>query len=356
MWTKFKRQDWILNAAIFVLILAGLMVSLSVNRELFIQQLAWAILGILLIFMFSQIDWRALTAYRWVIFGIYFAAIGLLLIALFFAPVIRNTKSWLVIGPVQFQVSEFVKAAIIIFFAYYFTHRHIGIAHAGNILVSFFYVAIPAALIFLQPDMGSLLVILGVWAGFLFVSGIRPKHLLIGFLVVLLALAFAWTSILQDYQKQRIIGLIQPSYDPLGINYSTIQSKIAIGSGGFFGKGFNQGTQVQLGFLPEAATDFVFSALIEEWGLFGALVVLGAFLIMILRIINIGLHSENNFSRFICLGTAIMFLIQFVINTGSATGLLPVIGLTFPFLSYGGSSLFINSILIGIIQSTKVNR
>lgn len=353
---KFKSQDWILNGAIFTLIVAGLLVSASVELALFRQQLAWVVLSILLIFLFAQIDWRSLAAYRWVIFGIYFTGIALLIIAYFFAPVIRNTRSWLVIGPAQFQVSEFIKAAMIIFYAYFFARRHIGIAHFSNIVVSFLYAALPAAFIFFQPDMGSMLVILGVWAGFLLVSGIRWKHLFIGFLIILVGLVIAWAVVLKPYQKERIVGLFQPNYDPLGVNYSTIQSKIAIGSGGWLGKGFGRGTQVQLGFLPEAASDFAFSSFIEEWGLLGALVVLAAFLTLVFRIIIIGMQSENNFSRFVCLGTAIMFLIQFIINVGSAIGLMPVIGLTFPFFSYGGSSLLINSILIGIVQSTKVHR
>lgn len=352
----FKRQDWILNASILFLFVCGLLVSLSVDKSLFNQQLAWGVLSALLIFMFAQIDWRYLTAYRWVIFGIYFSAIGLLLVAHFFAPVIRNTRSWIVVGPAQFQVSEFAKAAVIIFFAYYFARRHIGIAHLANIIVSFLYVALPAALIFFQPDMGSMLVLLGLWVGFLFVSGIRMKHLAIGILITALALVFAWTSVLKDYQKERIIGLFEPTYDPLGVNYNTIQSKIAIGSAGFIGKGFDRGTQVQLGFLPEAASDFVFAAFIEEWGLVGGFLICLAFFVMIFRIVTIGTQSENNFSRFVCLGAVIMFLIQFTINVGSAIGLTPVIGLTFPFFSYGGSSILINSVLVGIVQSTKVHR
>jgi rod shape determining protein RodA len=156
---------------------------------------------------------------------------------------------------------------------------------------------------------------------------------------------------LKPYQKERIVAFLNPSYSPLKINYGVIQSKIAIGSAGFFGKGYGQGTQIQLGFLPAAATDFVYAAFIEEWGGLGGLLVLGAFVLMMLRIVKIGLESHNNIPKLICLGTVIMFLAQFVINVGSTLGLLPVIGVTFPFLSYGGSSILVNAMLIGIIQS-----
>ncbi len=356
MLSLFKRQDWVLNGVIFALIGLGLVMSLSVASGLFSQQLGWACLGVILIFLFSQMDWRALTAYRWLILFIYLFAIGLLIITYFFAPVIRNTRSWLVIGPMQFQVSELVKVAMIIFFAYYFAKQHIGIAHFGNIFRSFVYFIIPAAFIILQPDMGTATVLAGLWVGFLLVSGLRTKHIVIGLIIILGLGVFGWNGVLKEYQRQRIIGLFEPNYDPLGVNYSTIQSKIAIGSGGFFGKGFKQGSQVQLGFLPEAATDFIFAGFIEEWGFFGGFVVVALFFTMIARIIFIGLESENNFSRLVCLGTSIMFLIQFIINVGTAIGLVPVIGLTFPFFSYGGSSLLVNSILVGIVQSSRVHR
>jgi len=352
MFSLFRRQDWWLNSAIFALLGLSLLMLSSIGGGPFKQQLVWLPLGVILIFLFAQIDWRALSSYRWIIFGIYLFSLVLLAMTYFFAPVIRNTRSWLVIGPFQFQVSELVKVAIIIFFAYYFSKRHIGIAHFSNIFRSFVYVAIPAIFVFLQPDMGTMMVLIGLWVGFLLVSGLRLKHIAIGLLLLMVTVGVSWNTVLKDYQRERIIGLFQPNYDPLGVNYSTIQSKIAIGSAGFFGKGYKQGTQVQLGFLPEAETDFIFSAFIEEWGLLGGLVVLSLFFFMIARIVQVGVRAENNFSRFVCLGTALMFLIQFVINVGSALGLLPVIGLTFPFFSYGGSSVLVNSMLVGIVQST----
>lgn len=356
MISLFKKQDWWLNGAVFATILASLVILASISSDLFTQQIGWAVLSIILIFMFSQIDWRSLVAYRWIIMGIYLSSIALLLVAFFFAPVIRNTREWIVIGPLQFQVSEFAKLALIIFLAYYFSRRHVGIARFGNIFRSFIYFLIPALFVFLQPDMGTVIILFGIWAGFLLVSGLPLKHIGIGFLILAVIVTFAWFTLLKDYQKERIIGLFQPNYDPLGVNYSTIQSKIALGSGGFFGKGFNQGTQVQLGFLPEAGTDYIFSSFMEEWGLIGGLLVIAFFAATIFFIMRIGMNAESNFYKFFCLGAAIMFIVQFAINVGSAVGLLPVIGITFPFFSYGGSSLLINAIIIGIIQSAAVHR
>jgi len=352
--TFLKYQDWFLNGALIVLAAASLLTIFSVAENLFLTQAAWFAIGFGIIFLGARIDWRTIQNYRWMIFGFYFLTMGLLIAALFFAPVIRESKSWLVLGPLRFQPSELAKVALILLFAYFFARRHIGIAHLGNLATSFAYFAVPTALIFLQPDWGSALVFGGLWVGFLLVSGIRWRHLAVGTLVVIIMGILSWNFFLADYQKERILGFLNPSYDPLGVNWSVLQSKIAIGSAGFFGKGFNQGTQTQLGFLPEPATDFIFAAFVEEWGFLGGVTVVVAFLFLIFQLIKIGLRSENNFSQYISLGTAILFILEFIFNIGSNLGLLPVVGVTFPFLSYGGSSLLTKAILIGIIQSTAV--
>ena len=162
-----------------------------------------------------------------------------------------------------------------------------------------------------------------------------------------------WQYVLEGYQKERITGLFFPERDQLGINYNVTQSKIAIGSAGIFGKGYGRGTQVQLGFLPEASTDFVLAALIEEWGLVGGFFIIGAFLALIFQILKIGQFARTNFEKFICLGTAIMLIIHIIINSGSVTGLMPVIGVPFPLLSYGGSHLLTVFFLLAIIHSIE---
>ncbi|MEK7192392.1 MAG: FtsW/RodA/SpoVE family cell cycle protein [Patescibacteria group bacterium] len=349
-----KRQDWYLTAAVLFLVAASLVVLSSINTDLFWQQLIWILLGLSLFLIFSLIDWRPIINYRWMILAVYLFAIILLLITYFLAPSIRGTRSWLVAGPIQFQTSEIGKLALIILLAYFFASRHIGIARLGIIVKSFIYFLIPAVFVLSQPDLGTALILFFIWFGFLLVSGIRWRHLLIGFAILALTGLWGWNFFLKDYQKERIIAFTNPSYDPLGVNYSAIQAKIAIGSGGFWGKGFGQGTQVQLGFLPAASTDFIFASLVEEWGGLGGFLTLGAFTFLLLRIVAIGFNCHNNFSKLICLGAVIMFLCQFILNVGSNLGLSPVIGVTFPFLSYGGSSLLTNFMLIGIIQSIVI--
>ncbi len=348
------KQDWILNGALLFLALCSLLILSSIDQDLFIQQFISYILAIGIVWLFSAIDWRSLANYRWLVFGFFLFTVVLLIVTAVVAPSIRGTRSWIVVGPVQFQTSELAKVSLIILLAYFFARRHIGIARLGVILKSFIYFAIPGFLVLRQPDLGSAISIFCIWLGFLLVSGIRWKHLLVGLLILALLFGLAWNFFLKPYQKERVFAFVNPNYDTLGFNYNVIQSKIAIGSAGFFGKGYGQGTQVQLGFLPAAATDFVFSAFTEEWGFFGATLVIVAFTLMLMRIIQIGAAAHDNFSKLVCLGTAIIFLSHFIINMGSAMGLLPVVGITFPFLSYGGSSLLTSAMLIGIIQSVVV--
>ena len=164
---------------------------------------------------------------------------------------------------------------------------------------------------------------------------------------------FIWTYILKDYHRARIVGFLYPQEHSLGVNYSSAQAKIAIGSSGWFGKGYGQGTQTQLGFLSEPTEDFIFAAIIEEWGMIGAFILVGAFFFLIYQILFIGSLADENFEKYICLGAAMMFGVQFLLNAGSASGLLPVVGVTFPFVSYGGSSMLVDSFLIAVINSIR---
>ncbi len=349
-----KKLDPTLLLPVVFLSAISLIVILSVAPRLFSQQLISFLIGWLIVVALAAIDVRPIFRHRAVVIGIYLVSIALLVATFFLAPAIRHTRSWLVVGPVQFQTSEFAKAALIIMLAYFFAKRHIGIAHFKNIIIPLFYLSIPVAFILKQPDLGSALIIIGLLIGFLFVSGLRPRHIALGLLAVVLISIWAWSSFLKPYQKERVIGLFYPERDPLGVSYNVIQSKIAIGSAGFWGKGFGQGTQVQLGFLPEPQSDFIYAAVVEEWGLLGGILVIGSLSMLLLRISWIGLEARDNFSKLICLGTAIVLLLHFVFNIGSTIGFLPVVGVPFPFLSYGGSNLLVNFLLLGMIQSIAI--
>jgi rod shape determining protein RodA len=336
---------------VFLILIWGLIEILSISTELFKLQLIWAILGIIFLIVSFRISWRGIFNYPWFIWFLYLLVIFLLVATLFFGPVIRGTRGWFVVGPIRFQFVELAKIVLILLYANYFKKRHIFIATWKVILESFILFAIPAFFVALQPDLGSLLVLFGIWFGFLIINGLPLQRIFATFLIFIILGVLGWNFFLKDYQKQRIIGIFYPEENTLTINYSTVQSKIAIGSGGFFGKGFRQGEQTQLGFLTEPATDFIFAALVEEWGLLAGIFVITCFLVFIFNLLKLGINSQFNFFKFICLGTSIIFSIHFFINLGSATGLFPVVGVPFPFLSYGGSNLLTNFFLLGIIVS-----
>ena len=348
-----RRMDWVINGcAAFLACVSLTAIASAKPAELFQQSIAFGI-GIALLVLFSLIDWRPITAHRSVIFSIYGAGVALLVATYFFAPTIRATRSWLVVGPVQFQTSEFMKVVLIILYSYYFARRHTAIAEWRNIIIPFIYALIPVGLILLQPDMGSGLIIIGLWVIYLFVSGLRLRHIVLG-IVLAGVIGFLGWNHLQGYQRERIKGLFNPRYDPLGVNYNVIQSKIAIGSGGFTGKGFRQGTQTQLGFLPEPANDFVFSSIAEEWGALGVFALLTAFSLLIGRLLYIGLTASGNFGKLICLGTAGLILLHMAFNIGSAIGFMPVVGVPLPLVSYGGSCLLTFFMALGIVQSIAI--
>jgi rod shape determining protein RodA len=346
-----KKLDWQLNIAVGLLLGFGLLTLASSTQFLIWRQLLWVLIGAAIILAISFINFKRLMSYRWVVIVIYFLGLSLLILNLIVGHEAHGNKSWINIGSFKFQASEFAKIGLIVILAKFFSRSHVGIRRFGAILTSFFYLLLPVFLILLQPDLGSALIFFGVWAGFLLVSGLPMKYLGVALPVLLLCSLVVWSVGLKDYQRNRIIGLLKPDIDPLGVNYNAIQSKIAIGSAGWFGKGFGQGAQVRLGFLPAAQTDFVYAAFVEEWGFVGGAVLIAVFLWMIWRILQIGMRSHGNFDKFVCIGSALLFIFQFAINIGSTVGFLPVIGVGLPFVSYGGSSLLTSFILIGIIQN-----
>lgn len=338
---------------VVILVVAGFLVLSALSFHLFILQFLWVMVGAGVVIIFTFIDARAIFNSRWVVWALYGGSLALLVAAYLFGPVIRNTKSWLVLGPISIQPVEFLKVALILLYAHYFARRHLAVARWQNIFTSFFFFIIPAAIAVKLPDLGSAVIFFAIWFGFLLLSGLPWRRVVAALAVFILAGAFVWFYVFKDYHRARIIGFLDPQANALGINYSVTQSKIAIGSAGLWGKGYGQGSETQLGFLSEPSEDFIFAALIEEWGIVGGLVVVAAFLFLIFQILKIGALADENFEKFICLGAAILFGMQFLLNTGSATGLTPVVGVTFPFLSYGGSSMLANMSLLAIVNSIR---
>lgn len=337
-----------------ILILAwGLIEILSISLKLFYLQLIWSILGIILIFLGLKIKWKNIFNYPWLIWSLYIFSILILFLTLIFGPTIRGTKGWLVLGPIRFQPVELSKIVLILVYAIFFSRRHLLVSSWRIILKSFVLFLIPAIFVLLQPDLGSVLILFGIWFSFLVLSGLPAKKIIVSFLIFLILGVIAWNYYLKDYHKARILGIFYPQDNALTINYSVIQSKIAIGSGGLWGKGFRQGTQTQLGFLTEPATDFILAALIEEWGLVVGIFIILIFIFFLFNLIKLGARLSVNFLKFIYLGSAIVFALHFFVNVLSVIGLFPVVGIPLPFLSYGGSNLLTNFFLLSIIVSIK---
>ncbi|MDE2144576.1 MAG: FtsW/RodA/SpoVE family cell cycle protein [Patescibacteria group bacterium] len=347
------RQDWYVVGASAFLMMAGLLVLASSDHYLFIRQIIWIILALGIMVGLPFFNIKSLLSYRWFVIGIYLAALGLLVITYFIAPAVHGARSWIPLGPFKVQPSEFMQAALIILFSAFFAAKHISIANLRIVATSFVYFFIPTVLIMLQPNLGTAIICFGIWFGYLLVSEMPAKY--IGAAIVVLAIVgvFMWHFGFASYQKARIIGLFNPHKDTLGINYNAAQSKITIGSGGFFGEGFGQGTEVKLGFLPAAQTDFAFASFIEEWGFLGGAIVLLVFAFLIYRILRIGMKADNNILRFLSLGTVMFIVLHLAVNLGSVTGLLPVVGEGMPFVSYGGSDLITVAGLIGVLQGMK---
>ena len=336
-----------------IVLIASEVVLSSISRNSFYKQSVFIIAGLALIFMFRNFDWRSALGNRSFIFGLYAVVILFLVLVLFVGPPIRNVRSWLVLGPIGFQPAELAKLSLILLYAEYFSRRHLAIGRWKVILTSFAFFIVPAILTGLQPALGSALVLFGVWFGFLLSSGLPRERIVLALLAFAAAGFFILNWGLYDYQRTRVVHFFYPEKNLLGANYSVAQSKIAIGSAGFWGKGYGQGSQTQLGFLTEPSNDFILAALIEEWGIAAGLVVIGAFMALLLGILKTALLARRNFEKFVCVGAAIVFGVQFLLNSGSTLGLVPVVGLPFPFLSYGGSSILTSFFLLAVIGAIK---
>ncbi len=265
-----------------------------------------------------------------------------------------GAQSWIRIGPVGIQPSEFAKIGFILTFSYHLSKVTDKINEPKTLLFLLLHLAVPAFLIMLQPDLGSTLVFVFIFIVMLFTAGISVKYILSALTLGVVSLPIVYMFLLSDYQKHRILVFLNPELDKLGSGYNVIQSKIAVGSGGFFGKGYLNGTQNQLEFLPTKHTDFIFSVIAEELGFIGAGLVVIFLSVIIWRCIRTAMNSKTLFGRYICIGVSSMFIFHTVENIGMCIGLTPVTGIPLPFFSYGGTSLLTNLIAVGLVLSVGV--
>ncbi len=344
--------DWLLILFMLPVLGAGLITMKSFTSEtsFFNHQLIWIGISFIFLFALSFLNLRFLKRTDILVSLFLFFSV-LLLFLFFFGHTVKGAQSWFSFGGFSFQPSDMMKLVVILMLAKYFSRRHIEISNFKHIFISGLYALIPFMLVFLQPDFGSAIVIFFIWFGMTLVSGISKKHLLVvvgGMIVIFFLL---WNFSFEPYQKSRIINFVQPLSNIHGSGYNVYQSTIAIGSGQILGKGVGFGTQSRLSFLPEYETDFIFAAFSEEWGFVGVIILFILLGLIIWRILHLALLGETNFEILFGLGLSIYFMIHFIINIGMNLGIMPVTGITLPFMSYGGSHLLTEFIGLGILMS-----
>jgi len=353
-----KNFDWMLFFSALLLISFGLVEIYSIalgqgETDLlnFKKQLFFVLIGIFFLFFFAFLDYHHLRS-----FSNYFYLFGIALLVgvLFFGETVNGTKGWFSFGGFNMQPVEFAKIVVILFVSRYFSEAALKVNPAKHLLLTGLAALVFVGLVLAQPDFGSALIILSLWLSMAVLAGFDKKYFIAIFLVMGILSALAWNVYFAPYQKERIMTFLNPAADPLNQGYNISQAIIAVGSGGLSGRGIGFGSQSQLKFLPESQTDFIFAAISEELGFLGVFFVILFFVIFFYRCLsNLG-KINNDFGVFFILGTVSLIFIEMFINIGMNTGILPVVGISLPFISYGGSAMISNLILVGVVESVII--
>ncbi len=353
---KFSPRsfDWVLFSAVTLLLAIGLSAIYSVDLSrgqtlyYFHRQLISAAIGFLVLFLASLMHY---TFFRSAAKAIYIFSLAMLFAVMIFGTAIRGTRGWFAIAGFSFEPVELAKIGIILLLAYIVYHFGRRFERPLFFVGTGLVTGLLMVLVILQPDLGSALIIGAIWFGIMLLVGVRKLYiggLVLGAAVVAVV---AWFFLLHPYQKDRILMFIDPQRDPLGSGYNSIQATIAVGAGGLWGRGLGFGSQSQLRFLPEAQTDFIFTVIAEELGLAGVAAMLILYVVVFWRLIKLVKQAPDDFAAVALSGITILFFAQMVVNVGANSGLLPITGVTLPFISYGGSSLVINLFLVGVAES-----
>lgn len=351
----FKYFDWPLFSSVIILALLGLMMIYSTglsspdaDSRLWVKQAIFLLAGLGVFFFLASLDYHY---FQKVSTPLYLLALLLLVLVLIFGLEVRGSTRWFDLGLFNFQPAELSKLALLVVLAKYFQKTHGLVQKFRYVLWSAVYFILPAGLILMQSDLGSAAVHGAVWLGMLLISPMPRRYFLYLLVIFLAVSAISWQFVLQDYQRDRVHSFIDPASDPLGRGYNVLQSIVAVGSGGWTGQGLARGLQSQLRFLPERQTDFIFASTVEELGFAGGALILALFGFLLHRQIRIFRKARDEFGTYLAAGTTFLFFFQIVVNAGMNVGLIPVTGITLPFVSYGGSSLLVSFALLGIQEN-----
>lgn len=354
----WRAIDWSLILGLVVASCFGLLVIYSATHagptaNLYQSQLARLLVGMALLGVAMLVDYHKIVD-RAEVF--YLAIVGLLVYLLVFGGVRAGTSRWLELGFGTFQPGELAKIAVVLFLAKYFAavrRDHLGTA---EVLITGLFAGVPIVLIALQPDLGTAATIGIVYLSMVLLAGVQLRLLLVGALIGILALPLTWSFVFKDYQKERVYSYLDPSRDPRGAGYQSIQSTIAVGAGGFAGKGWLEGTQSQLQFLPTPHTDFVFAVVAEEFGFVGVVTIILLYLVITLRCFDAARRARDRLGLYLVFGVLSMFVFQTLYNVSMVAGLVPIKGFPLPLMSYGGSSLLATMVGFGLILSVRMRR
>jgi len=353
---KLQSINYPLLGLIITLFFVGLAALYSISNGDFnswpLKHSQRFILGLIIFFLVIFFDLRLIFGYAYVIF---FLSIISLAIIPFFGIESNGATRWINIAGISLQPSEFVKYTLILALAKYFHSINNDSSFIKTLIIPLIITIVPVLLVITQPDLGTALIILLGGISLFWISGLNYKYFIVGVFSILCSLPVLW-QYLKDYQKDRVLTFFNPERDPLGNGYHIMQSKIALGSGGIFGKGYMEGTQSHLNFLPEMQTDFIFTMLGEEFGFIGTLLLLLIYAALIMISIRLALKSRSLFSKYLSLGVCNVFFIYVFVNIGMVTGLLPVVGVPLPFISYGGSSMLAVMFGFGLLMNCYINR
>ena len=355
---KFFEINWGLILLLSIVSGVGIAMLYSVAGRSFdpwaTNQLIRFAVGMVALFVVALVDIRV-----WLnlAYPAYALALLLLVAVEFFGTTGMGAQRWIEIGPIRLQPSEVMKLAMVLTLARYFHGLTLDqISRPIYLLPTLLIIFVPAALVLQQPDLGTAVLLITGGIGLLFLAGLNWKIILTGVVAAVAAVPLAWSFLLRGYQKDRIFTFIDPTRDPLGAGYNIIQSKIALGSGGVFGKGFSKGTQAQLDFLPEKQTDFIFTMLGEELGLFGAAFLLLLYLLILAYCLFFALECRSQFGRLVSMGVGITFALYVFINVAMVMGLLPVVGVPLPLVSYGGTAMITLLVGFGLVMNVHIHR
>lgn len=344
--------DWWLLGFIVILMVYGLFILYSAGGWVLVKkQMVRLLLGLIVMLFLAQVKPEKLAGITpW----LYFITVILLLAVLFFGYESKGAQRWIKIG-IRFQPSELAKLTIPLVLAWFYRFRVLPPGFK-SIAISLLLLMIPVALIFKQPDLGTSILVAVSGLFVLFLAGLSWKYIAAGFASLAAIAPLMWMFFLKDYQKRRVLTFLNPESDALGSSWNIIQSKIAIGSGGLFGKGWQHGTQTQLDFLPEHSTDFILSVLAEEFGLLGVIFLMLIYLAIIFRGLYIAARAKDTFNRLFAGALTLTFFVYVFINAGMISGLLPVVGVPLPLVSYGGTSIITLMASFGMIMSVYNHR